>query len=613
MKKPPSLILIAAASALVAGCASPSLSEKVETKLVVAQRQADRMTKPTLADQAGEAPVGSNAHADKLAAGQRAMPTLRRANSSWIGSRMVPVTQEDRLPEVFKEPRTLNFDESRGQLSLATVAARLTRMTGVPVRIQPDVYEGGGESGGSSQRPQAPVRLPRTGEPIPANNALPSPAMLTPATSMAAGGMSPAMQHAALRAEAREREKDDPAAVSVARPITVDAVEMRWQGTLIGYLNHLTDRLGLAWEYRDGAVVIMRFVSEMHEVAAMPGQSAFSFGSGGSASGSSTAGTAASAQIDVQEKGALDAIASIEKAVQQMITSVPGSTITRTDGSGRFLVKTSREMQAQVRDFLQQENGAMRRQAQIQFDVYSVRTSHADEMGVDWSVLFNSLTQRYNMQLLSPTTLTSTLAGGLTFNVLAPTGPGAPDLNQRFGNSQALISALASVGDSVQHRPVSLLAINRMWARTSQLKTTGYLAETTPGPATSTGVGAPGLKTSTVTTGDSYAVMPQILQDNTVLLKFGMSLSDLIGLFDVTVGSGASFQKVQTPDVAAVNQQGTVVLKPGEVMVITGLSRLVASTDKRTLTEDLPVVAGGSRKRQDQREHFIIFVRPVIL
>jgi type IVB pilus formation R64 PilN family outer membrane protein len=599
--KPLSALVSIAVAAAATGCASPSLTEKIDARMSTALKQSELVTKPTLADQADPNVVGSNTHADKLASAQRAMPTLRHATSSWIGSRMVPVTQEDRLPEVFKEPRTLNFDGAGTQLSLSVVAARLTRMTGVPVRIQPDVYSVAAGDANGAQAKTGPTQLPTLPHP---GETLPP---LPPGALLGNGGAP-----AAPRTDA----KDDPSAVSAARPITVDAVEMRWQGTLVGYLNHLTDRLGLAWEYRDGAVVIMRFVTEIHEVAAMPGQSSYSFGSGGStmgSTGSGTASTGASAMIDVQEKGAIDAITSIEKAVQQMIASVPGSSITRTDGSGRFLVKTSREMQAQVRDFVQQENAAMRRQAQVQFDVYSVRTTQADELGIDWSILFNSLSQRYNMKLVSPASLTSTLAGGLTYNLLAPTGPSAPNVNKEFGGSTAILNALSNLGDSVQHRPVSLLAINRMWARTSQLKTTGYLAETTPGPATSTGVGAPGLKTATVTTGDSYAVMPQILQDNTVLLRFGMSLSDLLGLFDVTVGSGATFQKVQTPEVAAVNQQGTVVIKPGEVMVITGLSRLVSTSDKRTLTEDLPILAGGSRKRQDQREHFIIFVRPVLL
>jgi hypothetical protein len=168
-------------------------------------------------------------------------------------------------------------------------------------------------------------------------------------------------------------------------------------------------------------------------------------------------------------------------------------------------------------------------------------------------------------------------------------------------------------GYAAQHRPVSLLALNRQWGRISRLSTDYYLSETTPGPASSTGVGAPGLKTDKVTTGDQYVAMPQILDDNTILLKFGMSLSDLLGMFDVSVGTGAQQQKVQAPKLTAINAQFPVALRPGEAVAVTGLSRLVSSTANRRLAENASILMGGSDTITYKREHFIVFIRPVLL
>lgn len=61
----------------------------------------------------------------------------------------------------------------------------------------------------------------------------------------------------------------------------VDSLEMKWNGTLVGFLNHLTDRLGLAWEFRDNTVVIMKYVTEFHEVAAFTGKTTYSMTTGG--------------------------------------------------------------------------------------------------------------------------------------------------------------------------------------------------------------------------------------------------------------------------------------------------------------------------------------------
>ena len=78
-------------------------------------------------------------------------------------------------------------------------------------------------------------------------------------------------------------------------------------------------------------------------------------------------------------------------------------------------------------------------------------------------------------------------------------------------------------------------------------------------------------------------------------------------------GTGGSQQTIQTPETTAINDQATVALKAGQILVITGLSRMVSSDDRRTLTDDAPIGLGGSRTQTRLREEFVIFVRPTIL
>lgn len=233
-----------ASALLVAGCASPSLTEKVEAQFKSGDAAGALVSKPTLTEQVTPQTLGTASRADQLAAQQRALPTLRRSNAAWIGSRQVPVTQDEFLPEVFKEPRTLNFADAGATVPIAVVAARLTRLTGVPVRVAPDVYQlpqGKSTQAASSQMAQ-PLSATPAGIPQPSAAGGPLPAGVAPAPSQAVP-------------KGKEAVKDDPGAMSNAAAVTVNAVEMRWQGSLQGYLNHLTDRLGLAWEYRDGAIV----------------------------------------------------------------------------------------------------------------------------------------------------------------------------------------------------------------------------------------------------------------------------------------------------------------------------------------------------------------------
>ena len=603
--------LATAVSILCSACGAPVLTKRADEQFDRSLNRANALqAAPPLADQAGDDVRGGASNSDRLALAQRNMPVARRAAAPYIGSQMVPSTSEDRLPSIFQEPFTIDFSDAMkdsngsGGVSLSIAMARVSRLTNVPIRVQPDVYTSTIDTAASS----APMALPLPpGTPM----QMPSPVLTNSTVEILASSSAPKEGKTRV-VPASKSVRAEP--VSTVQPMTVRAVEMKYTGTMAGYLNRVTDRLGLTWEYRDSTIVISRFVIESHEVFAVAGTSKYSMGGSGGSSASTggSGGTgSSSSSSDVSESGESNVMGSMEKAIIAMITEIPGSTVTRSDGSGRFVVKTSREMQSRVRDYIKAENNTMRRQAQIQFDIYSVTIDDADQHGVDWNAALASLRfPALNFGLSAPTSLADATAGAASVKVLSGLGG---TLSQVLGNSSLIIQALTQNGYSAQHRPVSLVALNRQWASQSKTGTEYYLSETTPGPASSTGVGAPGLKTDKITTGDRYVVMPQIFDDNTIMLKFDLTLSDLLGLFDVTVGTGLTAQKVQAPKTSSVAVRQPVAVRPGEIVAITGLSRDVATSNSRRLGESIPLVAGGSKTVSTKREYFLIFVRAVVL
>ncbi len=588
--------LVVAGLVALAACAEPGVTERVQADHALGQTgtaslHADR----TLAEQGAGAP-GSQVDADRRAAEQSAKPVLRRARTPWVGSVSVPMGSGERLPSIFTELVKLNFDDAAtgGKVSLRSMADRITAVTGVPVRIKADVFT--------------------TGE-IPARSAPPQAAPTSPAT--------PALPTLPARAPAGpEGVGLPPSTVAVARDTSVNAVAMRWSGSLEGYLDLITDQLSLSWEDRDGLVVIERFRTEFFEIAALESETDYHLGLSGAdqanatSSGNGSGGTnsTASSSNEVNEHGKSNVIGSILAAIGQIIKDVPGSSVVRSDGSGRVAVTTTKETLSKVRDFVRMENESLLRQAQVQFDVYSVTRNESDERGIEWNALLSALGGAYTGTFGSPTTLTSTAAANIGFSILTPTQSGVTNnVTTRFGGSSAILKLLSEFGVSTQHREVSLLALNRTWDRKSSLGGRAYVSATIPGAASTTGVGAPGLVTSTVTTGDRYLAQPFILDNNTVVLKFGIGLSSLVDLENFTSGTGTSQQTVQTPETTAINDQSTVALKAGQILVITGLSRLVSRDDRRTLTDGAPIGLGGSKTQSRMREDFVIFVRPTIL
>jgi type IVB pilus formation R64 PilN family outer membrane protein len=405
------------------------------------------------------------------------------------------------------------------------------------------------------------------------------------------------------------------------QPVTdLNSIEMSWQNRdMVTILNGVTDRLGLAWSYRDGVVTIHRFVTESFELAAfasaqdfdmrLNGASQGASGSGGGASGSS------SSNLMVSEKGKSDAVQSIVATVTKMLSNAPGSTVTLSEGTARLTVTTTKDAMREVRTVLRTEQESMTRQVLLQVDIYSLTNSTSNESGFNLNVFFQNLQNTMGASFIAPTSTASTQAGGLVLNILSLANGGNPNSEtvRRFGDSNLILQALLQKGVSVQHQPLTMIALNRQWARKTNLRSTGYLSETTPSTVSGAGSGAPGLKTSTITTGDRFLIQPAVLDNGSVMLKFGVSLTNLLGLFDVTAGSGATFQRVQTPEVSGTDDQATVLLRAGEVMVLTGMARHRSSNDGRSLGEGLPRMLGGSVKASDTREEFIIFVRPVIL
>lgn len=541
----------------LAGCAQPGTLQHHQTTHAAGHTAVTLHPAATLAEKGGEV-RGGQQDTERRASEQSKAPLVRRSLQPWIAGLTTPMPDAgpDALPAVFQEPIRLEFAD---RVTYRVAADRIAAVTGLPVRVRPDVMD------------------PHRGASAPAGAT--APALLVP---------------------------------------------MRWNASLASYLDHVTELHGLSWQYRDGAIVIERLRTEYFDLAAPDGEALFALGM--SASDSATASTSSSTSggsaggnnatsnttAEVRYRGTTNTVTGILNAVRQLIRDVPGSEVVRADGSGRIAVTTSREAMTKVREFIRAENEVLSRQAQIELDIFSVRRNESDERGIDWETVIRVASRAWGLAIASPSSTLSANAGTITWSIFdANTSPGS-SAARRFGGSSAILALLNEYGATTEHRPVSLVTRNRQWVTNGALQSRGYLAEVTPGTATSNGVGIPGLKTATITTGDRYMVQPTLLADGSILLRLAISLSSLTRMSTVGSGTGATQQTVQTPESAAMTHQAELVLRPGQVTLIAGVSRYVAADDRRTLTEDAPVGLGGSRRSTRDREDFLILVRPTV-
>jgi type IVB pilus formation R64 PilN family outer membrane protein len=561
----PALIAFALLSFTVAGCGTARFDQESRDVTSNAQRFAGVSSHALpLPDDAARL-LGSAPQIEQLAAAQRNPVLMRKTSSAFIGGKLEQALPTDQLPGVFQQGFQYHTDDTRRNrnVTLDNFASRVFNATGIPVLIHPDV--GAVSVNGAAKSATGPDARP---------------------------GFAPA----------------DGSASSAPAPLLIDTVSLAHTGTLAACLSNVTNRLGLSWEYRNGTIVVMRFVTKSYEVAAFIGSSGYKVSSGSSTSGATSASQTTDSRFSVDDTGSSDPFSSLASAVDKMVLAVPGSSVVRADGTRHLIVKSSAEMQEQVGTLIDQQNKIMRQQAAVQIDVYSVQTDDENQNGVNWSVIFNSLSNVYGLSLAGPASLTNAASGQIALNVLK----GGSNTSQRLQNTAGFINLLSQQGSSVQHRGFPMIALNGQWARHSQTSSITYISKTTPGASSATGAGLPGIETDRVVTGDQFQVLPHILSNGDIMLKLGISLSDLLELTDVTSGNGINHQKIQSPRVQSDGEQNTILLHPGEVLAFTGISRIVQSTNGRRLTPDSSLLLGGSNKNTRRREHFVILVRAVV-
>ena len=343
----------------------------------------------------GAATPGTNEHANYLAS--KPSSVARKASRPWIGARMVEVQSDENLPPMFYKAQNFNFKDPKGKekrVPLRVVAERITAITGIPIRIaiaQPTAPGAVAAPPAAGLLPPSAVPMPG---PLPQAGAVPMPV---------AGAMADPMQ--------------EPQQEYVTN---LDSVSMQWSGHPAGFLDFITNQLGLSWSYRGGTVMIEKMLTETFELAAFGVEQTFKMElTGGSSGGANDKGSTTSNQSTLQmsEAGKVETLKSLQKAFVSVVQPVGGEVVLN-ETTGRFYVTAPKDAMTKVRQIFKAEDDSLMRQAHIQIDIYSVVRDDSNEAGIDWSIAFENLSNAWGATLSSPATLTGALAGGMSTTIM---------------------------------------------------------------------------------------------------------------------------------------------------------------------------------------------------
>lgn len=505
----------------------------------------------------------------------KSLPAVETVNGSWL---MGPAIQVAAPLSPLLENNILYRPTQR--VSLADVAAYITLNKGLVIDVSEVTQPMSGAGGAAGATPGAPGAM----------GAAPSPMMLPSPGQMGVG-----MGRQAL-------------------PQSLQSMSISYEGSVAGLLDIVANKAAVWWRFTDGKVVFYRTETKTFY---LPSISRKSLGNSTittttSGTGASTTGgtnTAASSGATITSDYKVDVwgdLAATAKAVGS------GAQVVANESAGSLTVTGTPSQVRAVSAWIKELIAQMGQQVAITVHVYHVKITKEDTYNWDPSVIFKNAagTLGYNLTPISNLTPASGITPlGLTASVLGA-GQGAP-LGANWGQytgSQAALQALSTLGNVSETLQQTLVTLNGEPAPIQIANQQGYLASSS---SMLGGIGTAAITTytpGTVTTGFTATFVPRVVNGR-VILSMTMTNSTLLGI--TTVGSLTN--GIQTTNVDLNTFQQSVSLKPGDALLLSGVSQDNANTNNSGVGSASNAALGGGLNDLTSKSMIAIVVSAKVL
>ncbi|SDD57325.1 type IVB pilus formation outer membrane protein, R64 PilN family [Cupriavidus sp. YR651] len=561
---------VALACSTLAGCVSPTLVKDIRQTTDDTRAQAAQTTEDLYA---------------RIRRDRAAVEAEQEVSRPYLAGKRVAVARNVTLPlSLRNNVDTLVMFPER-TMPLAVVAQRITMATGIPVKIESDVYLPTNVLMPRSLAPQAQQALkstPANGAPAPMGSLGPTPSLGGPLpASLTGGGVG------------------STAGVQ-ATPLVENALNVEFKNSekmpLATMLDLVATRLGINWEFvpSKGVIRFHRLVTKTWQLPIQPGTNSFTTefkqtsqgsGSTGNSGGSNSSQIDAAAKAELKE---LDDMEEVKKSLNPVRTMVGDLDLNR--GTGLLTMRDTREAVEAADEIVRRQVAIYSRMVTLKFQMIDLSVTDTGEGGADWSVVLTKALENlpgFTLSALSPATLVSGNAGsfGLTMN------------SGGFTGTQAIVSALKQYGTVTSSVTIPVSMRNRHAFQYNNRRTFSYVSSTTPATTTAGGTGGiPGISTSTATVGFKLQVYADATTRDDVNLQIAFDQSKQDGpLEKFTSGTGANQQSVQNINLVAKGiPKQDLIVRNGQTVVMTAFEQDDTQLTRRTLGESLPILLGGS-------------------
>lgn len=403
-------------------------------------------------------------------------------------------------------------------------------------------------------------------------------------------------------------------------PVSRNITDVSYSGKFGGVMDLVTGRLGVSWKNEGDDAVIYYLETKRFDIEPadakydLNGQvtsglsNATGTDSGSGGGGSSTSGVSGSGgstmSSTVQMGNAL--YKDLKETVQSMLTPGVGR-LSLNVTTGTLMVTDVPDVISRVGKYLDDENSTLSRQVILKVVTYTINTDVTDLVGIDWNIVWKSLSGKYGMSLANTNSGISSdvISGG--FNVLdTATGSAA-----QFAGSSFLLDALSKQATVSDVKTNTIITTNMAAAPVLVGQQTTYLKDVTT-TAYATGdatVPSQTLTPGSVTTGTNITILPKILKDSDrLMLNMFMDISSLKQLRIIT----SDTQKIEAPDIDTRSLQQRVWLKPGQTLIMSGFEQNIDNSSRQGVGSPNNILFGGALSGAKTKQTFVITVTPYV-
>ncbi|EBP9474363.1 PilN family type IVB pilus formation outer membrane protein [Salmonella enterica] len=377
-----------------------------------------------------------------------------------------------------------------------------------------------------------------------------------------------------------------------------------WKGSLDGFLDNVTARLGLSWRYEEGRIVIFYLDTRNFPVLFMDSQAGFTSktvsgttsstgSSGGGSSGGISGDNNTSQSTDMAIKSNL--YGDVSATVKAMLT--PGVGRMNLSAGVLTVTDTSRVL-SQIGRYIDDRNRELNRQVVLNVQIYSVESRRSDQLGIDWDAVLN----------LSSVKATFTNAFTSANDAIA--SGGAMIVDGKGAGTKALVKALSEQGNVSVTTQSSSLTTNLSAVPIQVALQQDYISDVTSEQTANVGSSISSTR-STITTGFNMTVLPYLMPaSSSMQLQFSVNMSDDPTMRTVPQGEKSSVELMKTR-LKTFTQR--VNMKSGQTLILSGYEQLNNTADHQGVGSSRFFGLGGGASGAQNRTQLVMFVTPIIL